>query len=60
MNLEQHELKIIQEALVWAYEMLWARDNMNAKVHCSPIRLSPITERIGSSLLLLEKAIKND
>ncbi len=34
------------DALIWADEMFTARDEMNAKVHCAPLRLSPITERI--------------
>lgn len=38
-------LKSAREALLWATEMFRARDEMNAKVHCAPIRYSPITER---------------
>ena len=43
---EKEKLKVAYEALRWAYEMFKARDEMNAKVHCAPIRLSPITERV--------------
>jgi hypothetical protein len=39
----------------WAKEMLLARDEMNAKVHCAPVRLSPITERINAALEALPK-----
>jgi hypothetical protein len=43
------------EALVWCDEMLTARDEMNSKVHCAPVRLSPITERVKEALALFEK-----
>ncbi len=43
---------IMREALQWAYEMFLARDEMNAKVHCAPLRLSPITERVKMALEL--------
>ena len=39
------KVRVAQEALCWACEMFVARDEMNAKVHCSPVRFSPITER---------------
>lgn len=38
------------EALLWAWEMFKARDEMNAKVHCAPVRYSPITERCRLAL----------
>jgi len=38
------------EALLWASQMLEARDIMNAKVHCAPVSLSPITERVQMAL----------
>lgn len=47
---EKEKLKVAYEALRWAYEMFKARDEMNAKVHCAPIRLSPITERVKQAL----------
>lgn len=43
------------EPMRWAKEMLLARDEMNAKVHCAPVRLSPITERINAALEALPK-----
>lgn len=46
----ESKLNVAQEALIWAKEMFEARDAMNAKVHCAPIRLSPITERVLQSL----------
>ena len=46
----KRQLLIAQEALVWCKEMLFARDEMNAKVHCAPVRLSPITERVIQAL----------
>jgi hypothetical protein len=42
------------EALVWCDEMLTARDEMNSKVHCAPVRLSPITERVKQALALFD------
>jgi len=49
-----NELEVIAgimcEALVWCDEMLTARDKMNSKVHCAPVRLSPITERVQQAL----------
>lgn len=41
---------VMSEALQWSFEMFLARDEMNAKVHCAPVRLSPITERVQSAL----------
>lgn len=40
----------LREASQWALEFFKARDEMNAKVHCSPTRLSPITERFMKAL----------
>lgn len=48
-------LCVAHEALLWADEMFTARDEMNAKVHCSPRRLSPITLRVKQAIELLEK-----
>ena len=48
-SLEQR-CKGLVEALVWCDEMLTARDEMNSKVHCAPVRLSPITERVQQAL----------
>ncbi len=39
-----------QEALQWAWEMFVARDEMNSKVHCAPVRLSEITIRVQQAL----------
>lgn len=47
-------VRVQSEALQWAKEMFVARDEMNSKVHCAPVRLSPITERV---ILALDKAI---
>lgn len=46
----EKENSIMREALQWAFEMFLARDEMNAKVHCAPLRLSPITERVKQAL----------
>lgn len=42
----QKDLSIQTEALVWCKEFFLNRDRMNAKIHCAPLRLSPITERV--------------
>lgn len=34
------------EALLWAEDFFRSRDHMNTLVHCAPIRLSPITDRV--------------
>lgn len=51
-------LSVAQEALVWSKEMFVARDEMNAKVHCAPVRLSPITERVKMALAKIEELEK--
>lgn len=35
--------EFITDGLEWAVEMLTRRDEMNAAVHCGPVRLSPVT-----------------
>lgn len=54
------KLGIAKDALLWAYEMFLHRDHMNAKVHCAPERLSPITERCKTALASLESKIKGE
>jgi hypothetical protein len=44
------QLEKAKAALVWCDEMLTARDEMNSKVHCAPVRLSPITELVKITL----------
>jgi hypothetical protein len=44
------EDEIVTDALEWAYAMLLARDEMNAAVHCNPVRLSPITTQARTAL----------
>lgn len=46
----QAKLDVAKEALQWAYECFLARDLMNAHIHCSPLRLSPVTERVKQAL----------
>lgn len=46
----QTKLDVAIEALQWAYECFLARDMMNANIHCAPLRLSPITERVKQAL----------
>lgn len=46
---------VLTEALFWANEFFKAREEMNAKVHCAPLRLSPITEWIKQALTELNE-----
>lgn len=48
------EVEAIREALEWSSEMLTARDEMNSKVHCAPVRLSPITERVSKAASIFD------
>jgi len=57
VRMSEKDPNVIIESLQWAYEMLYARDEMNAKVHCAPIRLSPITERLKIALDLANQII---
>lgn len=50
----EEKRRVAIEALVWADEFFTARDQMNAKVHCAPLRLSPITERVKQALAILK------
>jgi hypothetical protein len=50
----ERKLGIAREALQWSKEMLAARDEMNSKVHCAPVRWSPITERVFLALKELD------
>ncbi len=52
---DEVKLKVAREALQWAVEFFTHRDHMNAKVHCAPARLSPITERVLEAIALLDK-----
>lgn len=40
----------MDDIMIWCYEYFVARDQMNAKVHCAPVRWSPITERLALAL----------
>lgn len=42
--------EFITDGLEWAYAMLLARDEMNAAVHCTVVRLSPATVRVRTAL----------
>ena len=56
--LKSGSISVMVEALTWAKQMLYARDEMNAKVHCAPLRLSPITERVIMALEAYAQAVK--
>lgn len=49
---------VMEESLVWAHEFFVARDQMNAKIHCAPLRLSPITERVDNALAAYQAALE--
>jgi len=38
------------EASLWALEHFEAMDQANAKIHCAPVRYSPITFRLATAL----------
>jgi hypothetical protein len=40
----------LQEAALWAFEHFEALDRSNAKIHCAPVRFSPITFRLCRAL----------
>jgi len=44
------EEEFITDGLEWALAMLVARDEMNAAVHCVPVRLSPVTVKTRTAL----------
>lgn len=44
-----------REALQWCDEYFTARDQMNAKIHCAPLRLSPITERVKKAIEVMDR-----
>lgn len=48
-------ITLMQEVLIWCDEFLTARDEMNSKVHCSPVRLSPLTERVKMARKQIEE-----
>ena len=47
----EETLNVVQEEIIWSDQMFTARDEMNSKVHCAPVRLSPITERVKQALI---------
>ena len=47
---DEKKIMIAKEALYWAKEMLLARDVMNSKAHCAPVKFSPLTERLRQAL----------
>lgn len=49
---------MITDGLEWAYAMLLARDEMNAAVHCVPVRLSPVTVKARTALGLWRKRLE--
>lgn len=59
-SLPPHEMAVIYEALLWCAQMLQARDEMNSKVHCAPVRYSPITERVIRAMALITWDMKNE
>lgn len=44
------EDELITDAMEWALSMLIARDEMNAAVHCTETRLSPVTVKMRTAL----------
>lgn len=40
----------LRDAALWALEYFAGMDESNAKVHCAPVRYSPLTFRLAESL----------
>jgi len=40
-----------EDPILWAFEHFYHLDQSNSKIHCAPVKFSPITFRLG---LLLE------
>lgn len=43
-------MKELIEAAQWAFEHFEAMDRANAKIHCAPVRYSPLTFRLCRAL----------
>jgi hypothetical protein len=43
-------MDVLREAALWALEHFAAMDQANAKIHCAPVRYSPITFRLSRAL----------
>jgi hypothetical protein len=39
------------EPVLWAFEHFYHMDSANAKIHCAPVRFSPITFRLCDYLM---------
>jgi hypothetical protein len=42
---------IVHEVLLWSFQQNYHADQMNAAVHCAPVRFSPITFRLYEALM---------
>jgi hypothetical protein len=42
--------EFVTDGLEWAHEVLLRRDQMNAAVHCGPVRRSPVTSKVAIAL----------
>ena len=40
----------LQEAALWSFQYFEAMDQANAKIHCAPVKYSPITFRLARAL----------
>lgn len=52
--------EFITDGLEWAFAMLLARDEMNAAVHCGPIRLSDVTVKVRTALRIWRERLAQD
>jgi hypothetical protein len=44
------DVENLREAALWAFLHFEALDQANAKIHCAPVRYSPITFRLNRAL----------
>lgn len=42
--------EMIVDALEWAHGVLFERDKSNAAIHCTAVRLSDVTIKVGTAL----------
>jgi hypothetical protein len=54
---EMNDDELIEHALSWAVDMLRARDEMNAAVHCTAVRYSPVTQLVLDAHVLAVKRL---
>jgi hypothetical protein len=60
MAIPNGERALIVEAAWWAFLFFYHHDESAAKIHCAPVKFSPITFRLAESLALYASDLKNE